>query len=275
VIHAIDYASAGALTDLSSIDAGALNGIPATPIEISYLSHGLVIQPNDAKTIGIPAERFDEKNARQASTIVRLLLELNPSPLHVERTQENRVVGTCRHFALLSCSMLRYRGFPARVRCGFTTYFQPEQALDHWITEYWDALKRRWIRVDSEIMGQSILEEPEDLAPGHFLSGGEAWAAFRDGAIDASRFGVYGTSNFGAAEIRGNAVKDLAALNKVEMLPWDEWGRMTEAYNNETGPDYDAILDSIARVTATNDYDGISNLYCRSDDLRVPDHLVR
>jgi len=171
--------------------------------------------------------------------------------------------------------MLRYRGFPARVRCGFTTYFQPEQALDHWITEYWDALKRRWIRVDSEIMGQSILEEPEDLAPGHFLSGGEAWAAFRDGAIDASRFGVYGTSNFGAAEIRGNAVKDLAALNKVEMLPWDEWGRMTEAYNNETGPDYDAILDSIARVTATNDYDGISNLYCRSDDLRVPDHLVR
>ena len=50
----------------------------------------------------------------------------------------------------------------------------------------------------------------------------------REGRIDASTFGVYGTENWGPAEIRGNAVKDLAALNKVEMLPWDEWGRVAE-----------------------------------------------
>ena len=71
------------------------------------------------------------------------------------------------------------------------------------------------------------LGHPEDLRPGEFLTGGEAWAGFRRGEIDASRFGVYGTKNWGAAEIRGNAVRDLAALNKVENLPWDEWGRMS------------------------------------------------
>ena len=39
----------------------------------------------------------------------------------------------------------------------------------------------------------------------------------------------------GPGEIRGNLVKDLAALNKVEMLSWDESGRMTAAYAGETG----------------------------------------
>jgi hypothetical protein len=59
------------------------------------------------------------------------------------------------------------------------------------------------------------LEEPENLRSGQFLSGGEAWTAFREGRIDAARFGVHGTANWGPAEIRGNAVKDLAALNKA------------------------------------------------------------
>jgi hypothetical protein len=30
-------------------------------------------------------------------------------------------------------------------------------------------------------------------------------------------------------------------LNKVEMLPWDEWGCMTAAYRGETGEDYDDL----------------------------------
>ncbi|WP_230620860.1 MULTISPECIES: hypothetical protein [Nocardiaceae] len=57
---------------------------------------------------------------------------------------------------------------------------------------------------------------------------------------------MFGTQNWGAAEIRGNAVKDLAALNKVEMLPWDEWGRMTDAYEGKTGAEYDLLLDELA-----------------------------
>ena len=54
------------------------------------------------------------------------------------RDADQRVVGTCRHFAVLSCALLRYRGIPARARCGFATYFQKGQGLDHWVTEYWD-----------------------------------------------------------------------------------------------------------------------------------------
>lgn len=189
------------------------------------------------------------------------------------REPDKRVVGTCRHFAVLSCALLRHRGIASRVRCGFATYFQPNQGLDHWITEYWDDHAARWIRIDSEILGQSILTHPEDLTPGEFLSGGEAWSALRRGEIDAATFGVYGTENWGAAEIRGNAVKDLAALNKVETLPWDEWGRMTEAYEGKTGPDYDDLLDTLAAVCADDTPAAIAALYER-DELRVPLDLI-
>jgi transglutaminase-like putative cysteine protease len=183
------------------------------------------------------------------------------------------VIGTCRHFAVLSCALLRYRGIAARVRCGFATYFQPGQGLDHWITEYWHQADKRWVRIDSEIIGQSILAEPEDLRPGQFLTGGEAWQAFRAGQIDAAQFGVYGTGNWGPAEIRGNAIRDLAALNKAEMLPWDEWGRMDASYKGQTGADYDELLDTVADVCAADDLSATADLYAR-DELRVPPELI-
>ncbi len=166
---------------------------------------------------------------------------------------------------MLSCALLRYRGIPARARCGFATYFQSGQGLDHWVTEYWDKEKSKWVRVDSEILGQQVLARPEDLQPGEFLSGGEAWSAYREGRIDASSFGVYGTDNWGAGEIRGNLVKDLAALNKVEMLPWDVWGRMEEAYKDDVGAGYDELLDEVSAACADDDPAELSRLYAREE----------
>ena len=173
---------------------------------------------------------------------------------------------------MLSCALLRYRGIAARARCGFATYFQPGQGVDHWITEY--RQDGRWVRIDSEILGGSVVARPRDLAAGEFLTGGEAWRAFRDGHIDAAHFGVYGTENWGPAEIRGNAVKDLAALNKVEMLPWDEWGRMKASYKGKTGPDYDELIDAIAAVCTTDDRGTAADLYA-SEDLAVPTAILQ
>lgn len=266
-MRTIDYAAPGPLTDLGDVSA-ALEPISGTPVEICSPVHDLVVQPAD----GLPPERLAENQIRPASTLVRKLLALNPAPLTTPREPDERVVGTCRHFAVLSCALLRHRGITARVRCGFATYFQPGRGVDHWITEYRDG--DRWVRVDSEILGQPVLPHPHDLRPGEFLSGGEAWQAYRHGEIDAARFGVHGTQNWGAAEIRGNAVKDLAALNKVEMLPWDEWGRMTEAYDGKTGEDYDELLDELAAVCAADDPARVAALYGH-DDLRVPDALIR
>lgn len=274
MVHVIDYSSPGPLTSLDGIDPTVLEPVAGDPVEICLPVHALVIQPNDAQAIGMPSERFDENQMRPVTSIVRALLALDPVPLNVPRESENRVISTCRHFAVLSCALLRYRGIPARVRCGFATYFQPGQGLDHWITEYWDDATSRWVRIDSEVLSMSVLPHPEDLRPGEFLSGGEAWSAFRCEDIDATRFGVYGSENWGAGEIRGNAVKDLVALNKVETLPWDVWGRMEEAYEGETGPDYDCLLDELAAVCAADDPVGAAALYTRNE-FTVPADLIR
>lgn len=274
MVTVIDYSSPGPLTGLHEVNPEVVEPIPTEIVDICRLAAGLVIQPNDAQALGLPEERFSENQIRPTSKLVAALLELDSRPLAFRREPDRRVIGTCRHFAVISCALLRHRGITSRVRCGFATYFQPGQGLDHWITEYWHEIELRWVRIDSEILGQPILEHPEDLRAGEFLSGGEAWIAFREGRIDAETFGVHGTANWGPAEIRGNAIKDLAALNKVETLPWDEWGRMTASYNGETGADYDSLLDTVAATAAGDDLRAIAELYAR-DELRVPSELIR
>lgn len=273
VVMIIDYAMPRPFTTLDEAPATMLDSVADDPVGICSPLHGLVIQPSDARGLSLPDDRFATNQIRSATALVRALLALDPKPLTVSRPPERRVIGTCRHFAVLSSALLRHRGFRARVRCGFATYFQPGQGVDHWITEYWDQDDGRWVRIDSEILGGTVLQHPERLAADEFLSGGEAWQAFRRGQIDASKFGVYGTENWGPAEIRGNAVKDLAALNKIEMLPWDELGRMTDAYDGKTGPDYDELLDTLASTCASDDSAAIAALYSH-DDLQVPTDLT-
>lgn len=261
------------MTGLSEISPEVLSGIPAEPVAICRLVPGLVIHPLGTDGLDLAAQRFDESQIRPASGIVQALLALDPAPLGVPREPGGRVVGTCRDYVVLSCALLRLRGIPARARCGFGTYFEPGQGLDHWITEYWQPEDGRWVRVDTQHLDSEFVAQPEDLQPGEFLSGGEAWAAYRGGRIDAAQFGVFDTQNWGPAEIRGNVIRDLAALNKAEMLPWDEWGRMAASYRGDAGPDYDSLIDEIAATCATGDASAIAACYAR-DELQVPAGLI-
>lgn len=271
-IDPIDYSVPGALTALDRVPEEVLD-TGLTPVEICWPVHSLVIQPGDAEEFGLPAERFEENQLRPAVLLVERLLTMDASSLRHPRPPARRVIGTCRHFALLACALLRRRGTASRVRCGFATYFQPDLGLDHWVIEYRSQSDRNWVRLDPEILGQGILEHPEELSPGQFLTGGEAWIAFRRGEIDADRFGVAGTENWGPGEIRGNLVKDLAALNKIEMLPWDEWGRMEEGYQGTAGAAYDELLDIAAEATVADDAVALAELSMHTD-LRVPDELI-
>lgn len=265
----IDYRSPGPFTDLRTVDPAALRGVATDPVELCRPVSRLVIQPGDAEAAGVAAERLAEKQIRPAAALVERLMALDPAPLSEPREAGKRVVGTCRHFSVLACALLRNAGITARVRCGFGTYFQPGQALEHWVIEYRLDDAAPWIRLDPEMLGGTVLAHAEDVQPGEFLTGTEAWAAYRRGEVDGATFGVYGTENFGPAEIRGEAVRNLAALNNVESLPWDEWGRMTEAYEGRTGEDYDLLLDEVAAACAADDADAVRELY-RNPVFEVP-----
>lgn len=271
---AIDYSAPGRLSDIGDVSAAALEAVPADPVGICRLVPGLVLHPFEAAELGLDTGRLSEREIRQASAIIRAVLALDPATLNVPREPERRLVGTCRTFVVLSCALLRHRGIAARARCGFGTYFQPGLSLDHWITEYWHETDGRWVRVDTQHLEQSFVPHPEELRAGEFLTGGEAWTSYRHGRIDATTFGVAGTENFGPAEISGKAIRDLAALNKVEMLPWDGWGRMSAAYAGQTDADYDKLIDEVAAACASDNPRHVADLYSRPE-LQVPAKLIR
>jgi hypothetical protein len=69
--------------------------------------------------------------------------------------------------------------------------------------------------------------------------------------------------------LRHNLIHDLAALNKVEMLLWDEWGLIQQ----DAMPDTDLeLLDRIARTTRSTyaALEQVRSLYESDARLRVP-----
>lgn len=262
------YRSASSLTELDDEQRALVDAVRADPVQLCAAAQGLLVLPELATGLELSPRRLEERNTRPARRILQAALSRDGGALDVPRPLKARVTGTCRHFAVLSCAFLRARAIPARVRCGFETYFQPGRNNDHWITEHWDGA--RWVRIDSEILGFDLLDRPEDLADGQFLTGAEAWAAYRAGA-DPMSFGVHGTENWGAAEIVGNAIRDLAAVNKVEMLPWDEWGPMASCYEHGLTPHIEELMDKLTAALAADEDVAITALY---STLPVPDEMI-
>lgn len=269
------YDAPGPLTRLSEPGLLASEDLPLDPVGICEAVQSLVVEPDDALAAGIGNERMAERNLRSIDAIVEVLLGLNPASLTIARLPAERVVGTCRHYATLACGLMRAKGIAARARCGFATYFVAGKSVDHWIVEYREERDRRWVRVDTELLGTtSWVPDPTDLGKGAFLTGGEAWQRWRAGKIDPDTFGVVGTDHaWGIGEIRGNAIRDLAALHRLEMLPWDEWGRMDDSYHGRTGPDYDELIDRVASACATDDDEMLASIY-RQQDLAVPPLMI-
>ena len=70
------------------------------------------------------------------------------------REAVNKIHITCRGQAILLASILKAKGFSARVRSGFAPYIKYDGInYDHWITEYYDEKNMCWKLVDKFIFG--------------------------------------------------------------------------------------------------------------------------
>jgi hypothetical protein len=257
------YAEPGILTRIDRDTAATVRSSHLSAVELCTVAQGLIVLQSDAFGSGLSDARMAERNTRPVSTLLRRALELNEAPFDRPRPLSDRVVGSCRHFAVVATALLRASGIPARARAGFAAYFKHGKWLDHWVCEYWADDARRWIRIDAEVLGQDVVISAEDLPVGQFLSGGESWLASRAGREDPMRFGVDGTANWGPGEIRANALRDLAALNKVEMLPWDEWGPIGRQYEGELGDPFDREIDAVAEATVRGELAAVRDAYRR------------
>lgn len=219
-------------------------------------------------------EKKQEVQIRSVALKLARIREIDDSPLTVKRPLDKRLVGNCRDFSVLLCAILRHQGVPARARCGFGTYFEPDHNEDHWVCEYWREDEQRWVIVDAQLdslqcENLNIDFDPTDMPPGQFLPAGKAWQLCRDGQADPERFGIF--DMHGMWFIRGNAVRDLLALNKVEILPWDGWGLIAKDEGIITSEDM-AILDRIAELTLSGNraFSEIRSIYKNDDRLHMP-----
>jgi len=250
------YATPGVMTDPGAFDR-LLSDVPRDVGAMIRAVQGALLHVFWAGRYGVELSqtRQEEVQLRSAEEMLGRLEALDPSPLSVRRPLERRLVGNCRHFAVLLCTLLRHHGVPARVRCGFGTYFRPLHYEDHWACEYWDVGHRRWVLADPQLDALQcgalrIPFDPLDVPRDRFVSGGQAWLLCRTGEAEPSRFGI--SEMRGMAFIRGNVIRDLLALNKVEVLPWDQWGPIAQSEADAATAQVD-LIDRLARLTTCCD----------------------
>lgn len=227
-------------------------------------------------SLKLTPEREAEVQLRTMEKRLARTLELDPRPLTESRPLDKKLVGNCRDHTLLLVAMLRHQGVPARARCGFGAYFLPNHYEDHWVAEYWNQAERSWVLVDAQLdelqcNAMNIPFDPLDVPRDQFIVGGLAWQMCRAGQADPDSFGIFDMRGLGF--IRGDFLRDVAALNKVELLPWDCWGLILKYQmdDNQLEAADLALLDRLAELTSGNvpDFEQVRQHYESDPRLRV------
>ncbi|MGK3990242.1 transglutaminase domain-containing protein [Sorangium sp. So ce136] len=272
----LDYYARPAAMTSAGAHAPRLDDLPRDVASLVRVVQGVLLHQHWAKAYGVELsdERRNESHLRPVDRMLDRLLAHSDEPLSVARPLDARLVGTCRNIAVLLVALLRAKGVPARARCGFGGYFAPGDFVDHWVCEHWDAAASRWVLVDAQIDDvQAAALKPDfdvlDVPRDRFVVAGDAWARCRAGEADPSRFGFLDMR--GLWFIAGNVVRDLAALNHMEMLPWDDWGAIVGP-DEPLRDDQLALFDRLAAVTRSPDasFAELRSLYEGDERLRVP-----
>ncbi|WP_411150947.1 transglutaminase-like domain-containing protein [Streptomyces sp. A30] len=251
-----------------------LDGLPCDPAELARLVRDLIIHRGEGERLGhpVPEDRqLDDPESRYVREILRVLRERGDGPLTAKRPYDERFAGTCRDFSLLLCALLRATGTPARIRCGFAAYFVEGYHDDHWVTEY-RLPDGRWRLVDAQVLhpAYELSFDPLDVPRDRFLVAGDAWRACREGGADPGTFGVWFHGDLdGLWYIRTNVLLDLAAVNGVELLPWDVWGRVVRDDAGLTEEDL-ALVDAVAAARTDDDFRRVYE----DPRLAVPDEVM-
>lgn len=252
------YSSQGQTSDPGAY-AHLLKALPAEIPDLVSSIQGFMLHLHWAERLGITLNRIrrEEANLRTIQDRLGNIIALSDAPLDEKRLLTRKTVGTCRDFALLFTSVLRSRGIPARTRCGFGTYFVKNSFEDHWVSEYWQASEKRWVRVDPQldpfqIDTLGIDFDPLDMPRTKFITGGQAWTMCRSKQVDPKQFGIFQIR--GLDFIKGDLIRDFLALNKVEILPWDNFMLINTSFIRMAAAEKD-LIDRLARISSGEDRD--------------------
>ncbi|MEU4241393.1 transglutaminase domain-containing protein [Actinoplanes sp. NPDC026619] len=221
--------------------AALFDPLPADPAGIGEVVRNLAVHYR-ASGIEFPPDRLAEIDSRWVDRMLDVDQRRHATPLAEPRPPEERVVGCCRDFTLLTVAALRHKGVPARSRIGFADYLDPSFHHDHVIAEYWDGA--RWIATDSQFDMPDVR-----LTTGGLRTAAQVWSAYRRGEIDVETFGVGGDLPFrGNWFVRNYVIYEVAHRLGDELLLWDVWGDVSLGLGDDL-----ALIDEVADLLQSAD----------------------
>lgn len=267
-----DYARQDALTDPAGL-AHLYDGLPAGLPALCNVMSGLIVHTSWAAQYGISPDTPLPRDTKPVAERLAEIQQRFAGSLVAERSPTQRPFGTCRDFALLTCSALRHRSIPARVRCGFATYFAARRYTDHWICEYWMADDGRWAMADAQLdrfqrNHLAIVFDSSDLPAGAFLTAASAWQLARSGAVDAHEFGHGDVGGLWFLFV--NLHRDLLAVTNSHMSAWDTWRSADEAGKALSDEDLAACDRLAGAVIAGTRAGSMPELRALAARLRMP-----
>jgi transglutaminase superfamily protein len=268
------YTQPGVLTDALK-HAPLFDGLPGDPAGVARVAQGLMIHEFLVGAYGVTLaeEDRDRVNLRRVEQVLDAIVSRDDRPLDVPREPADRIATNCRGFTVMAVAMLRSKGVPARARCGFGAYFSEGLFEDHWVVEFWDADQQRWRLLDAQIdekqrgmfkIGFDLTDVPRDK----FVVAGDAWDQVRAGQADPAKYGLSSINESGDWWIAANLMRDAAALDNIELLPWDVWGAMPEPEDKVD----EALFDELAAAVREPSLPEVRRLL-QDERLRVPDEV--
>ncbi|MCJ7481803.1 MAG: SUMF1/EgtB/PvdO family nonheme iron enzyme [Thermodesulfovibrionales bacterium] len=203
----------------------------------------------------IPKERWDESlKYPTVKSVLQGLLSYDSRGLVTDRKPKHRLVLGCRDYAIFLASILKYRGIPARVRCGHATYLIPEFHASHTICEVWNENDKRWMLVDPSTGMIDFSREKFDFS-------NDAWLKMQKKEIDPNLYGFPGKYS-GLVSIVGKISPDLASILGTEYTIYQYAPVLDYAFqnNNQLTPEHIETLNRISELMKTINADNISKL---------------
>lgn len=133
----------------------------------------------------VPITRLDYEDDL-FPTAISMISELlrKDKTYSLNRKAEDKIHVTCRGEAILLAATLKAKDYSARVRSGFAPYIKYDGvSYDHWITEYYDEIKQRWVLVDADehCPDHEMEFDLNDIPRNKFIFGAEAYLGMRTG----------------------------------------------------------------------------------------------
>lgn len=142
------------------------------------------------KFTSYPKYRFKNEDELYITAVSMIagILRLDETGFTKGRNVSKRITVSCRQASVLFSAILKAKGIPCRSRAGFMDFGDTgDSYMEHWVNEYWDFDKNRWILVDVDgyyEYEQRFGYSQFDLPRRKFVTASEAWLGLRKNTLN-------------------------------------------------------------------------------------------